>query len=145
MDSDYLMKLGKSRALSDDHVWWSIFTRPIRSRFNRKQRVSAAFALLYLSFLTSAMYYGVNSEHVTNMVFEFSILPVDSTDIFIGLLTNLIVFPPIILIVLLFKKSKPGTLRANRADRGLEIAVEKERFICPDWAEIREETEHDER
>ena len=56
VETDYLLKAGRSRQLSDDHVWWSIFTRPIRSRFNRKQRVSAAFAFLYLSFLVNAMW-----------------------------------------------------------------------------------------
>ena len=35
LESGYLIKAGRARALSDDHVWWSIFTRPIRSRFSR--------------------------------------------------------------------------------------------------------------
>ena len=38
----------------------------------------------------------------------------------IGFISNLIVFPPILLIVYLFKKSKPLKKRANRLDRGLE-------------------------
>ena len=35
LESGYLIKAGRARALSDDHVWWSIFTRPLRSRFSR--------------------------------------------------------------------------------------------------------------
>jgi hypothetical protein len=38
----------------------------------------------------------------------------------IGFVSNLIVFPPIILIVYLFKKSKPLKKRKNRLDLGLE-------------------------
>ena len=39
----------------------------------------------------------------------------------IGFFSNLIVFPPIILIVYLFKKSKPLKKRKNRLDLGLEL------------------------
>ena len=82
LESGYLIKAGRTRALSDDHIWWSIFCRPIRSRFNRKQRVSAAFAFLYLSFLTNAMYYGVvSSERITDNIFKLGILPVDPADV----------------------------------------------------------------
>jgi len=38
----------------------------------------------------------------------------------IGFVSNLIVFPPIILIIYLFKKSKPLKKRINRLDVGLE-------------------------
>jgi hypothetical protein len=65
VDTSYLLKAARSRKLDDSHLWWSVFSRPIRSRFNRKQRVSVAFAFLYLSFLVNAMYYGVTSERPT--------------------------------------------------------------------------------
>ncbi len=81
LDSDYLLKSGRSRKLNDDHIWWSIWSRPFRSRFNRKQRVSVAWAFLYLSFLTNAMYYGMSTERVTSPLFEFTFLPVDTTDV----------------------------------------------------------------
>ena len=59
-------------------------------------------------------------------------------------ISNLIVFPPTILRVLLFKKSKAMKKRANRVDRGLEIAIEKDRFKAPeDWGEQREENDFD--
>ena len=68
----------------------------------------------------------------------------DPTDMLIGFMSNLIVFPPIILIVLLFKRSKSATKRASRIDRGIETAVEQERFRKPsDGGQKREETEHD--
>ena len=30
-DAYYLMKAAGSRKISDDHLWWSVFSRPIRS------------------------------------------------------------------------------------------------------------------
>ena len=90
------------------------------------------------------MWYGIATENVTHPLFALSILPVDSTDMFIGFLSNLIVFPPTILIVLLFKKSKAGTKRKNRVDRGMEKAIENGRFNPPpEGGKQREATEHD--
>ena len=43
-------------SLKDDHVWWSVFSRPSRSRFTRTQRVCVSMATLYLAMLTSAMW-----------------------------------------------------------------------------------------
>ena len=66
----------------------------------------------------------------------------------IGFMSNLIVFPPIILIVLLFKRSKAATKRASRIDRGIEKAFKQGRFNKPsnDHEYVgykRKETEHD--
>ena len=113
--------------------------------FDRKQRVSAAFALLYLSFLTNAMYYGSTTEEPSKVVLlDVGFLPMDAMDMIIGFISNLIVFPPTILIVLLFKKSKALKKRKNRIDRGLEKAIENGRFKAPsDWGDQREETDFD--
>lgn len=144
LETDFLLKAGKSRVLTDDHLWWSIFTRPFRSRFNRKERVSVAFAFLFLSFLVNAMWYGIVPEQSTNGIFELNFLPVSGADCLIGFLSNLVVFPPLILMVLAFKKSKAFKKRKNRVDRGVELALEKERFRpAEEGGEIREETEFD--
>ena len=75
---------------------------------------------------------------------DLGFLPMDAVDMMIGFISNLIVFPPTILIVLLFKKSKAMKKRANRVDRGLEQAIEKGRFKAPeDWGEQREENDFD--
>ncbi len=81
LNSDYLLKSGRARKLNDDHLWWSIYTRPTRSRFNRKERVSVAWAFLYLTFLTNAMYYGVTTERVTDPLFQLAFIPMDTTDV----------------------------------------------------------------
>ena len=31
-DTSYLLKAGGMRKLADDHIWWSVFSRPVRSR-----------------------------------------------------------------------------------------------------------------
>ena len=55
----FLFNTTSSRNLRDNHLWFSVFMRPARSRFTRVQRVSSCMALLYLSMLTNAMWYGI--------------------------------------------------------------------------------------
>ena len=43
-DPYYLLKSGGNRNLADNHLWWSVMTRPIRSRFGRAQRVGTCMA-----------------------------------------------------------------------------------------------------
>ena len=42
-------------------------------------------------------------------------------DIKHGLYVNLMVFPPIILVAVLFRKSMPAKKRSNRVDNGIEL------------------------
>ena len=32
LDSNYRLKSSGGNSLSDDHLWWSVFSRPLRSR-----------------------------------------------------------------------------------------------------------------
>lgn len=56
-DKYYLMKSATANKLADEHRWWSIFLRPIRSRFTRCQRVTLCLAMTFLYFLGNAMFY----------------------------------------------------------------------------------------
>ena len=51
LESGYLIKAGRARALSDDHVWWSIFTRPLRSRFSRYIICTTLFTIFFYVLL----------------------------------------------------------------------------------------------
>ncbi|KAF6033000.1 hypothetical protein EB796_008702 [Bugula neritina] len=53
--------------LADDHLWISIFTRPVCSRFTRLQRVSCCLLLLMLSMITSAMFYEKDETSLTGL------------------------------------------------------------------------------
>lgn len=53
----YLFSTHSTKGLSDNHIWFSIYSRPTRSSFTRCQRVSVAFSLLFCSMLSSCMFY----------------------------------------------------------------------------------------
>jgi polycystin 1L2 len=45
--------------MSDGHLWFSIFARPVQSSFTRLDRVTCCFVLLYITMLVNIMYYEV--------------------------------------------------------------------------------------
>jgi len=55
----YLIRKQAYQNLSDGHLWFSVFARPAQSSFNRVDRVTCCFVLLYISMLMNIMYYGM--------------------------------------------------------------------------------------
>ena len=53
---EFLIRQGLFNTLKDDHIFWSIFSRPIRSRFTRTQRTCVSMATLYLAMVANAMW-----------------------------------------------------------------------------------------
>ena len=78
---DYLVKSGMSHTGSDDHIWWSVFSRPVRSRFNRKQRVSICMAMLMLTVMTCGMWYNGASPVILDPLSTIGPIPMDSRDV----------------------------------------------------------------
>ncbi|KAF0300768.1 Polycystic kidney disease protein 1-like 2 [Amphibalanus amphitrite] len=100
----HLFNTSSRKNLSDGHLWFSVFMRPPRSRFTRVQRVSACMALLYLSMLVNAMWYGLVPQQPRTGSISFGPFSLSPEQIGVGVMANLIVFPPSFLIVLLFRK-----------------------------------------
>ena len=53
----YLIKKQAKQNMSDRHLWFSIFARPVHSSFTRLDRVTCAFVLLFLTMLINILYY----------------------------------------------------------------------------------------
>lgn len=45
------------KKFTDGHLWFSVFSRPTKSRFTRLQRISCAMSLLFCSMIANAMFY----------------------------------------------------------------------------------------
>ena len=58
----YLLAKQTKQKLSDGHLWFSIFARPVQSSFNRLDRLTCCFVLLAISMLMSILYYGMDSS-----------------------------------------------------------------------------------
>ncbi|UYV63030.1 hypothetical protein LAZ67_2002890 [Cordylochernes scorpioides] len=116
----HLFRLTTQKNLSDGHLWFSVFMRPPKSRFTRCQRAASCMALLYLSMLVNAMWYGQVPSKPGANAFSIGPLSMSPEQIGVGLMANLIVFPPTFLIITLFRKSRLRTLRPNRITEAIK-------------------------
>ncbi|XP_055877058.1 uncharacterized protein LOC106077240 isoform X2 [Biomphalaria glabrata] len=112
--------------LVDGHLWFSVVARPPQSRFTCLQRVSCCLCLLYVSMLANAMFYNTtsNKETATNS-FSFGPFSVSPEQIYIGVVCNLIVFPVNVLLIYMFRKSRPHHKRPSRIDLAIKEVTEQ--------------------
>ncbi|KAG1665079.1 Polycystic kidney disease protein 1-like 2 [Nymphon striatum] len=132
----HLYETSSSRNLRDGHLWLSVFLRPPRSRFTRVQRLSSCLAWLYLSMLVNIMWYGtVPSQPGSSLkIGPFSLTP---AQIAVGIISNLIVFLPSLIIITLFRKSRPKALRESR----ITIAIDKQNRDVWKFQNVKEMTQ----
>ena len=129
----FLFKQGIFNKLKDDHLMWSVFSRPKRSRFTRTQRVCVSMAMLYLAMLTNAMFYGQIDGYMSDPFFQLTLmLQFSWEEISVGILSSMIILPPVILIVMLFRKSIPGGKNKSRFDKVIEEAAEADLVSLPE-------------
>ena len=93
------------RKIADSHLWMSVFGKPCSSTFTRVQRASCCLSVLFSAMIANAMFYNIGGESEGTIQvgpFKFSF-----RQIIVGVQSGLIVAPINILIVILFKSSKP--------------------------------------
>lgn len=94
------------KKFSNDHMWFSVFSRPTRSSFTRVQRISCCVSLLFLTMITNCMFFKAsNPDHTTSV----HIGPIEITlqQIYISVVCTCIVLPPSVAIVTIFRKARP--------------------------------------
>ncbi|XP_064093787.1 uncharacterized protein LOC135206294 [Macrobrachium nipponense] len=121
----HLFNTTTDKNIADGHLWFSVFLRPARSRFTRCQRVGSCFALLFLSMLVNAMWYDKVPEQPSTGGLKFGPFSLTPAEIGVGVISNLIVFPPSFLIVFLFRRARPSKLRESRIQKAVEKTREE--------------------
>ena len=118
------------RGFFDDHLWFSISKRPNYSRFTRVQRLWSLVSLLFLSMVTSAMWYNsepseekqVATGNVQRSV-ELGSLKFNLKQIYVGFMSSLITVVPSIVIIFLFRNRKIKCNNGEKVDK--KSAIEK--------------------
>lgn len=98
----------------DDHLWFSISKRPNYSQFTRVQRLWTLVALLFLSMVTSAMWFNQEPSDdeqdqetaSTIRTVELGPFKLSYKQLYVGLMSSVITFLPSILMVAIFKNRK---------------------------------------
>ncbi len=104
----YAIRKQTEEKLLDTHLWLSILTRPVKSSFTRLDRTVCCFFLLYISMLANILYYDIDKT-INNGGLVLGPFLLTPTQIGVGIMSNLIVFPPTFLLMQLFRKSKRKT------------------------------------
>ena len=68
----HLFSSSVRKKLTNEHLWFSVMSRPTRSNFTRVQRVSCCVSLLFLTMITNCMFFKAddNAEKVGVNVFH---------------------------------------------------------------------------
>jgi hypothetical protein len=62
----YVLSKQAYHSISDDHLWFSIFSRPPSNKFTRVQRCTCCFVLLLMAMLLNILYYDQQSDAKAN-------------------------------------------------------------------------------
>ncbi|KAM6934543.1 polycystin-1-like protein 2 [Xenentodon cancila] len=95
-----------TKDFSDGHLWFSVISRPPSSGFTCVQRVSCCFSLLLCNMLTSIMFYGIPSDP-SDQVMDLGQFEFTWQQFMIGVQSSLIMFPVNLLIVSIFRNTRP--------------------------------------
>ena len=93
------------RKIAESHLWMSVFGKGSSSTFTRVQRASCCLSFLFCAMIANAMFYNIGGESdgaIQVGPFKFSL-----RQIIVGVQSGIIAAPVNILIVFLFKSSKP--------------------------------------
>ena len=103
----YLLTSRTKQKMSDGHLWFSVFARPVQSSFSRLDRLTCCFVLLSISMVMDIMYYGMDTSSSEQDGLKIGpYINVTVEQLSVGVITNLVVFPPTFLLMQLFIRSK---------------------------------------
>ncbi|XP_040592237.1 polycystic kidney disease protein 1-like 2 isoform X2 [Mesocricetus auratus] len=95
-----------STGFQDGHIWYSVFCNSRWSSFTRVQRVSCCFSLLLCTMLTSIMFWGVPKDPAEQKM-DLGKIEFTWQEVMIGLESSILVFPINLLIVQIFRNTRP--------------------------------------
>ena len=95
-----------SNAMADRHLWVSVMDRMPSSRFTRVQRATVCVTLLYAFMGINAIWYGILKTTSEDEDGETTVSGFGWEEVVLALICNLMILPPSLILILLFKKSK---------------------------------------
>uniref|UniRef100_A0A3P8SK35 Polycystic kidney disease 1 like 2a n=1 Tax=Amphiprion percula TaxID=161767 RepID=A0A3P8SK35_AMPPE len=121
----FFMKTTKD--FSDGHLWFSVVNRPVSSTFTCVQRVSCCFSLLLCTMLTSIMFYGIPTDpSEQTMDLGTPHFHYNSIYSYEQVQSSLIMFPVNILIVSIFRNTRPREMSCCRRQTKKPEALEQD-------------------
>ncbi|XP_034536196.1 polycystic kidney disease protein 1-like 2 [Notolabrus celidotus] len=121
----FFMKTAKD--FRDGHIWFSVISRPPCSTFTRVQRVSCCFSLLLCTMLTSIMFWGIPTDP-SEQTMDLGHIEFTWQQVMIGIQSSIIMFPINLLIVSIFRNTRPREKKAAKTDASKQAKTGR---VCP--------------
>jgi polycystin 1L2 len=127
----HLFTQSVKKKFTDNHLWFSVFSRPTKSNFTRLQRISCCMSVLFCTMIANAMFYKAEPSSVQPLVKlgplkftmaqvikqiffllnytvcgQFKCCKIVCIKVFTSIVSTLIVVPVNVIVVTLFRKSK---------------------------------------
>ena len=111
--------------LSNTHLWFSIFMRPIGSAFTRLDRLTCGFVILSMNMVMNIVYYDVDTATTaatasSNATHELNIGPyikLNVQQMSVGLISSIIVILPSLALIQIFQRTKRRNTRISQLKR----------------------------
>lgn len=116
------------KSLTDNHLWLSIIIRPEKSNFTRVQRLACLVTFLILTMLTNAMFFKSTEDIQPANEVKIGFIRFSMTNLIVSIQSILITTPPVIFVVLIFRKSRPkfaSKPNDNTTEKSLNKRVSK--------------------
>ena len=115
VNDEGLLSNNMRKSLWDDHIWLSVGYRQSRSNFTRVQRLSCCLAILFLTMVSNAMFFGTGDDQSPQSAFQIGPLSLTVHQIYTSVASSFIVVPPLLIITTLFAKSaeKPSKTKSG--------------------------------
>ncbi|KAM4743702.1 polycystin-1-like protein 2 [Anableps anableps] len=126
----FFMKTAKD--FRDGHIWFSVISRPPCSTFTRVQRVSCCFSLLLCTMLTSIMFWGIPTDP-SEQTMDLGHIEFTWQQVMVGFQSSIIMFPINLLIVSIFRNTRPRekTAKAEGLKQGNTVKVSPSQTSSP--------------
>lgn len=108
--------------MSDGHLWFSLISRPTRSHFTRVQRLSCCLALLFMTMIANAMWYKTEDTVESPRNVHLGPFTFTPQQLFISLASSVVSIPVSVLIIFLFRKSRPKTKKRQPFENGTDTS-----------------------
>ncbi|CAF3978323.1 unnamed protein product [Rotaria sp. Silwood2] len=157
-DISYVFAKKAYHNMSDEHLWFSVFSRPPASHFTRVQRCTCCFLLLFTAMLLGILYYdqAQQAKNATSGGFHLGPLYITREQIVIGFIVDILCFVPSLLFVQFFRRIRSRDLHGQLSpvlqtlwsigaiDRSISLTdmaetlakKKKKKFLFPWWCLI---------
>jgi len=102
----HLFTQSVKKKFTDNHLWFSVFSRPTKSNFTRLQRISTCMSLLFCTMIANAMFYKADSPNSGKQAIQVGPIKFTLSQLFTSIVSTMIVVPVNVIIVTLFRKAK---------------------------------------